>query len=137
MAGVWSDLGVQQALDTIKATSIFLNARIHLYVNNVTPTTSSTLASFTEATFTGYAALALATIGASGVTAHVASAIVASKTFTITAGTATVYGWYVTNAADSIMYWAERDPSAPITMDASGLNSYTVTMTISTKDQST
>lgn len=137
MAGVWSDLGIAKALDDIVAGAGFSTAKLRLFKNNVTPDNTKVIGDFTEATFSGYAAISLTGWSAAAVTAHVAQSDPTAGTFTITSGTQAIYGWYVTDSGGTVLYWAQRDPSAPVTLDASGLNQYIVTASLQAKDTAT
>lgn len=137
MAGVWSDQGISDALAEVTAGSPVSTAKLRLYSNNVTPSNATVLADLTESSFSGYSAVTLSGWSSPVVTAHVAQSDPSSITFTITSGTATVYGWYATNSAGTRLLWAQRDPSAPITLDATGLNQYTVTASLQAKDTAT
>jgi hypothetical protein len=111
---------------------------LHLFVNDYTPTTSDTIANYTEATFTGYALANITAWAAQATAAHVASIQAAAKTFTRTATgtTQNVYGYYVTKGDNTTLCWAERDPNAPIPLTNNG-DSYTVTPRLTEQDLST
>src|SRR5436189_2973693 len=130
MAGVMADNGSKQVLSEARTTWNTTALKLHLFVNNITPTTSNVIGDFTEASFTGYAAASIVTWAAPSVAAHIASMSPASVTFTRTAtGTVqTVYGYYVTDNANTVLYWSERDANAPINITNNG-DSYTVTLT--------
>lgn len=72
---------------------------LRLFQNNITPDDDTVLADFTEATFGGYAAVAItrAAMGAPAISSHVAySTKSVAPVFTCTSGSAqTVYGWYL------------------------------------------
>ena len=98
---------------------------LHLFQNNVTISDSTTLGGLTEATFSGYAAIALsgATWGAVTVTAHVASSVaVASQNFTHNSGgTAnTIYGAYITDSTNAVLLAAWNFASGPYVMANNG-----------------
>lgn len=81
---------------------------LHLYDNDVTPSETSTAASFTEPSLAiGYAAITLVgslwTIQQVG---DVTTAVFSEQTFTFTTG-AEVFGYFVTDTSGSIL-WAER-----------------------------
>lgn len=107
---------------------------MRLFSNNVTVDGTQDHTSFTEATFTGYAAVLLADPGASVVTAHIAAVTYAAALFTITAGSQNIYGWYITNAGGTRAYWAQTDAGAPVAMSSSGLNVLSYTFTPKQKD---
>lgn len=98
------------------------NQTMRLYENNITPAETDTAATYTEATFTGYAAKSLT--GASWTVTEGApsSAAAAQQTFTSTADQATknVYGYYFVQAVSGILMWAERFTGAPFAIANNG-----------------
>lgn len=137
MAGVMMDNGSKEVLTEDKAAWNTTALKVHLFVNNITPAVGDVLGSYTEASFTGYAAQSLVTWGTITVGSHIATMTAAANTFTRTAtGTVqTVYGYYVTDNTNTVLLWAERDVNAPINIINNG-DSYTVTATMTAKDQS-
>lgn len=96
------------------------SVRLKLFSNNYTPVEGSVIASFTEATTAGYAAITLTNTDwtvetAAGVTtaAHI------QKTFTLT-GAGTHYGYYITDIAGTGLLWAERFDDAPHNIPSGG-----------------
>lgn len=96
----------------LRDTSVTDGVHVHLYTNDYTPLATSTVASFTEATFTGYADVTLsrATWGApSTVSGKASSTYGTDPTFTCSGGASqTCYGYYVTTVDDATLLWAER-----------------------------
>lgn len=89
----------------------------HLYTNNYTPTLGDTLANYTEATFAGYAAQAAlaAAWTFSQVSAHVGALQAPNVSFSNTSGSSqSVYGYYITDAAATVLLGAARFDSGPI-----------------------
>jgi hypothetical protein len=93
---------------------------LHLYNNDVTPAESMTMGTLTEATEAGYtphtmtsATWTVATAGGTTTGSYT------QRTFTFTTG-ATIYGYYVTDAANSTYLWCERFAGAPFTLPAGG-----------------
>lgn len=114
------DAGEIPMLDAVTAA---LGLKLRLYKNNYTPSQSTVIGDFSgnEANFSGYAA-ATPAMGASSTISHKATSVdAATRTFTHNGGgTAnTIYGYYVTDAGATIVYWAERLP-APVTMGSNG-----------------
>jgi hypothetical protein len=105
------------------------NLSLRLFVNNVTPTDASTPATFTEASGGGYAAKTLT--GGSWTGSNVGGieqVAYALQTWTFSAalsGNATIYGYYVTNAAGTVLWYA--DAQTPFTPTASGSDQYALT----------
>jgi hypothetical protein len=88
---------------------------LRLYQNNITPAETDTAATYTVATFTGYANKALT--GASWTVTEGApsSAAAAQQTFTSSADQTlqNIYGYYVVQTTSGIIMWAERFTGAP------------------------
>jgi len=94
---------------------------IHLYTNNATPAPGDTVGSYTQSTGTGYAAITLT--GANwtiATNAGTTSATYAQVTFTYTGPEPTVYGYYVTNNAGTVVMWAERFSDGPYAIPSGG-----------------
>jgi hypothetical protein len=93
---------------------VFGTTKVHLFKNNYTPVDGSLFADFTEADFTGYAAVDLAmnlpvtVAGKASCTNNVAMQYIMG----VPGVTNTVYGYYVALNADTFGYgrllWAER-----------------------------
>src|SRR5262249_55847391 len=99
------DTGLQRKLTDLASAWNSTPLKLHLYKSNTTPTTSSTVGSFTESTFPGYAAQNITGWAYDTVAAHVADMIATMNTFTrSTTGTAeNVYGYYVTDSAGTTL----------------------------------
>ena len=132
--GIISDYGVQKGLDALDTATPWSTAKVRLFTNNHTPTDSDTVANYTEATFSGYAAVTIGAFPASAVAAHVASSSPPTITFTLTAGTQNIYGVYITDAAGTNLLGAVLDPNAPVTLNTT-TNTYQVTLTLSLQSQ--
>jgi hypothetical protein len=97
------------------------NLVLHLYTNEVDLSLENfTTDSFTEATAAGYAPV---TLTGSNWTASTSTGISSASyssaiTFSFTEGV-DVWGYYVTNTSDQIM-WAEQFPGAPFTLPSTG-----------------
>jgi hypothetical protein len=130
MAGVIPDESLQYDLDQLLLASRWATAKLRLYTNNITPSTSSVVADFTEATFTGYAAITLPAWPASTLASHIATSAQASQTFTITSGSQNVYGWYITDSGGTHLLAAQRDPAAPVALSSTGTNTYSIQQSI-------
>lgn len=141
MAGVLLDGGLNAILNAAFSSSLpqFATGRLRLYKNNVTPSNANVLADFTEATFAGYASqvYTAANWPTAAAVAHVSTTSASVKTFTITSGTQDIYGWYFTDSGGTVLLAAQRDPNAPVTLDAAAVNSYSVIVTMQGKDIAT
>lgn len=99
--------------------------RLKLFKNNYTPVVGSVLGSFTEANFSGYAA-AIVTAGgwSTPVNDGTGRAISNNALFTFSNTTGAVgndiYGYFVTDAGGTKLYWAERFGVAPVDMNSAG-----------------
>jgi hypothetical protein len=84
--------------------------KLRLYSNNYSPSVNSVIGSFTEVSGGGYAAEDLLSADWVYGTVSPVAATQTVKTFGFSGATAspsTVYGYYVTNVAGSVLYWAE------------------------------
>lgn len=95
------------------------NGVLRLYQNDITPSETDTAASYTEATFTGYAAVTLTgaswTIveGAPSEASYAQQAFVSSADQTLQA----IYGYFVTRITSGRIAWAERFSAAPYNIE--------------------
>lgn len=107
---------------------------LHLFKNNVTPDAASTVATFTECAFTGYAAITLVaanwpTPTTNGTTGK-AESTYAEQSFTVTtADGESYYGYYITDAAGTKLLRAERFADAPCALADGNVEKITVTYT--------
>jgi len=119
MAFVVSNSGEKLLLDAAVGKVAAGNLKLKLFKSDTTPSHSDTPATFTEADFTGYAAITLTTTswnagvagtGTGTALANKASIDYAQQTFTMgTPGTTnTVYGYFVTDNAGTTLLGAER-----------------------------
>ena len=97
---------------TLRDTSVTDGIRLKLYKTNVTPSASSTVASFTEADFTGYTSggvtLARASWTAPSTVSGKAYSSYADQTWTNSGSSQTIYGYYVTTLDSATLLWAEK-----------------------------
>src|SRR6266436_3665549 len=120
MSLVVCDNGKQTLLTQLLAW-LNANTRLRLFQNNHTPVHGDTAAAYTEASFPGYAFIALTAWGAVTLTADFhALTTEALETFASTGSSPvnTIYGYYITDLTGALL-WAELAP-APITINASG-----------------
>lgn len=112
MAGtaVWSealenDIANHLKSDAVGAEGPLDGAMLKLFQNDFTPTKGAVPADFTEADFTGYAAVAItwAAVTRKNLAAVIKSQLV-SFIATGSAITNVIFGWYVTNAAGDTVY---------------------------------
>lgn len=97
------------------------NVKLHIFVNNITPTKTTVLANLTEASWTGYASQTL-TSGSwisLGVNSNVGTLVYPTCTFVNTGGTPqNAYGFYITDNAVTKLLAVGLFDSAPITLPA-------------------
>lgn len=108
-------------LDTYLAARVAAGDVVRLFRNNVTPAIGDTVASYTEANFSGYAAQALPSFSAAAFSTSKARATATSTLiFTNSTGVTgnTIYGYYVTNSAGTQLRWAHRPDNAPYDLSA-------------------
>jgi len=107
MAMVIPNEGAEELLGRMLNEEVSDNLVLHLYSDNETPSVTSVVADFTEVNFTGYASITLTggswTVSSSTGTA---TADYAQQSFVMTSG-GDIYGYYITNAAGTILIGAE------------------------------
>ena len=118
MAGVLLNWGEVVALEALVSKAAAQPLILRLYKNDVTPAETDTEATYTEATFTGYAPITLT--GANWVTSGTAPTQVAyaQQTFTSTAQQTAqaVYGYYLTQTTSGKAVASERFTGGPYTI---------------------
>lgn len=121
MSLVVCNQGTRLTLEAILNKTAPQNLKLKLYVNDITPGVTTLETDFTEASFTGYAAITLA--GGSWTTAEAnpSTASYAEQTFASSANQAAqiVYGYYLVQASSGKLIAAERF-SASITIQKNG-----------------
>lgn len=83
--------------------------KFHAYENDLTPTPASVLVDFTECTITGYAAETVDNSGWGNSGSSTGITIYANAPFIWALEEAgIVYGYYVTDAGNSVLMWSQR-----------------------------
>ncbi len=115
MTLVLPDTGELIALKALFNNTAGQDVKIKLFTNNITPSESDTAGTYTEANFTGYAALTLLGANWTFTGGAPSSASYAQQTFASTANQATqqVYGYFVVQATSGTLLYAERFPAGP------------------------
>lgn len=115
---VFPDQGLQFWMTQMLGSAI----NLHLFVNNVTIIQGTLLSGLTEATFAGYSVLNLTFGGWTlSVVGHTGVAIYTPQPFTNTSGSAqTVYGWYLTDVANTMLLAAGQFDGAPVSIPDGG-----------------
>jgi hypothetical protein len=124
MALLVPNVGETELLSRMLNKSTTGDVKIHLYSDDVTPAEGDTVSSYTL--ITDPAAISL-TGSSWSVTDGTAS--YAQQTFTFS-GSATAYGYVVTDAAGTTLLWSERFTDGPYTIPAGG-GTIKITPTIS------
>lgn len=116
------DVGENIALEALVNKTAPQNLVLKLFTSNTTPADTDTAATYTEATFTGYAAITLT--GSSWGAASGGSISYAQQTFTSTAAQATqnVYGYYMVQATSGLLVYSERFSDGPYGITNNGDN---------------
>ena len=122
MAFLMPTVGENKALEHLCNKTAPENLVLRLFQSNTTPAEGDTAATYTEATFSGYAGITLT--GASWGAAASGTISYAQQTFTHDGGgtSNSIYGYYLQQATSTVLILAERDASAPFTMDTNGDN---------------
>lgn len=122
MSIVVPDVAERTLLNSLRNSLFNSNCHVHLFKNNLTPGDATVLGDFTEANFTGYAAITPSVGAAFTNGAGKAECDFATCTFSCTgSGTPNdVYGYYVTDVGNAVLYFAERAASPPTTLNANG-----------------
>jgi hypothetical protein len=98
------------------------NLSLRLYQNNITPAETDVTATYTLATFTGYASVTLT--GASWTITEGApsQASYAQQSFTSSADQTlqNIYGYYLVQVTSGLLVWSERFTNAPFAISNNG-----------------
>lgn len=88
---------------------------LKLYKNNITPAAGDVAGTYTEADFTGYAAVTLGGAGWTVTPGDPSLAAFAQQTFLSSADQAVqqIYGYFLVGAVDGVIRWVERFPAGP------------------------
>lgn len=124
------DVGENLILEMITNKTAAQNLVVKLFQNNITPSDTDTAATYTEATFTGYAAITLT--GASWGAASGGTITYGSQQTFTSSGTVnnSIYGYYIVQLSSGTLVWSERDGSGPFTISQVG-DAIKITPTIS------
>ncbi len=97
------------------------NIVIHLYSNNYEPIETSVVGDFTESTGNGYTEKTLIA-GSWSISGDPTEASYAEQEFVYNADASTysVYGFYMTNVAGTVLLWAEKFTDGPYIIQTAG-----------------
>ena len=133
MAGVLVNNGEDRMLGLLVAKSGYSvqALTLRLFKNDVTPGETDTAATYTEATFTGYAAVSLASGDWTLTPGAPSSAVCAQKSFTSSADQAaqTIYGYYLTENGGNTLVASERFATSPVVANNGDVVKVTPTLT--------
>lgn len=112
------NVGEELALKNFLNHTAPQNQVLRLYTNNITPAEGDTAATYTEASGGGYSAKNLTGSSWTVTPGAPTEASYARQDFVFTSvpSTATMYGYFVTQATSGILMWAERFTGAPYTI---------------------
>lgn len=98
------------------------NLVLRLFQNNITPAATDTAATYTQATFTGYASVTLTGASWTVTAGNPSTATYAQQTFTSSANQATqqIYGYYLVRASSLDIVYAERFSDGPYPITNNG-----------------
>lgn len=124
MALLLPNNGEGDALAAIVGKAAAENLVLRLYTSDTTPAETDTTATYTEATFTGYAAITLTASSWTVTEGAPSNAAYPQQTFTSSADQSpqSVYGYYFTRVTSGRLAWAERFPSGPYVIANNGDN---------------
>lgn len=115
MALVLPNQGETIALEALVGKTAGQNLVLRLFKSNTTPGEADTEATYTEADFTGYAAVTLTAASWSATPGAPSNIAYAQQTFASSAGSQNqnVYGYYLTQESSGKLVWAERFSDGP------------------------
>lgn len=132
MAGVLVNNGEDRMLGLLvnKSGYSVQNNTVRLFKNDVTPGETDTAATYTEATFTGYAGVSVASADWTLTPGAPSQAVSGGLEFTSSANQSaqTIYGWYMTENGSNTLVAAERF-AASVSISALG-DKITLTVTL-------
>lgn len=120
------------ALQAMLGKTAMTTLTLRLYSNNVTISDTTVAGSFTEVTGSGYAAQALTAANWTVTEGTPTSAQYPQATFTFTGAAGNVYGYYITNAAGTLLL-AEAFTAGPFNIAATGDN-IKITLNVTLQD---
>lgn len=122
MALLTPNNGEGDALAALVAKAAAENLVLRLFKSNTTPAETDTTATYTEATFTGYAAITLTAASWVITEGAPSNAAYAQQTFTSSATQTAelIYGYYLTRVTSGRIAWAERFTDGPYSVSNNG-----------------
>lgn len=125
MAFVLAENGMDTLLDQVP-----IGQRVHLFQNDHTPSDGDDLEDYEEADFNGYESTTPSQSNSTIVDDKATRVLYPASVFVHSGGgdPNDIYGFYVTDHANTVLYYAERFSGAPIVMENNG-DSITLTVT--------
>lgn len=124
MALLVPNAGEEDALQAILNHTAATDCILRLFQSNTTPAETDVTATYTEATFTGYASATLTGASWTITPGAPSDGTYAQQTFTSSADQASqsIYGYFVTRTTTGIIAWAERFTDGPYNIANNGDN---------------
>ncbi len=120
MALLVPNQGEQIALEALLNKTAPQNLTLRLFTNNYTPVETTTEADVTEASGSGYAAVALTAASWTVTPGAPSDAAYPEITFTFTGALGNVYGYYITQNTSNKLVYAERFSNGPYNIQNNG-----------------
>lgn len=120
MALVMPNTGEQDMLEAFLNKTAPENLTLILYTNNITPGETDTIATYTEASGSGYSAVSLTAANWVATPGNPTSAAYPEVTFTFTGALGNVYGYAVKGGTSGKLKWAERFSNGPYNIQNNG-----------------
>ena len=122
MALMFPNNGEGDALAAFVAKAAAENLKLRLYQNNITPAETDTAATYTVATFTGYADFTFTPANWTITEGAPSDASYAQQTFTSSADQTVqqIYGYLCTRLTSGRIAWSERFPAGPYPVSNTG-----------------
>jgi hypothetical protein len=122
VSSVWNNNALQMALQQVvnQSPPSPANMVLRLFTNAISPANTDLITAYTQCTDSMYSAFTM--IGATWVQSSITGGLqmaYPSHNF-LFAGTQTLYGWYTTDAAGTIVIAAGNWPSGPIVIPSGG-----------------
>jgi hypothetical protein len=128
MGIAFQDQGIIDAVNNLTAGAL-ATAKLRLFQHGPSVTNATALGSLTEATFAGYTSVTLSGWSAAAASSHVASSTASPVTFTLTSGSQSIGGWYITDSGNTVLLVGGNDINDPISLNTT-TNVYQVTVTV-------
>lgn len=131
MSSVWNNNALDEALRQVinKSPPSPANLTLRIFTNNLTPANTDAVGAYAECSDGSYAGIVLT--GATWALSTISGgrqATYASQTFSFS-GSNNLYGWYLTDSGNTLVYAAGNFISSPVVIPSGG-GSYGVAVTL-------